>query len=143
MRTLGCKIVLRQYAMNGGSDLLAALERWLDRIGVVLVAVADQSKVEQRHAACERFADDQVVEQLERSHTETLQPRVGKSRLVDGADRGWQSASEHCGDHGAVNLREGVRNVCEPGVPLAIELAVSSSTLTYTSASLPPTLSTR
>src|SRR5262245_40264444 len=47
---------------DGTRDLGAAAYRGLDRVGEIVVAVADQPQIDQRQLACEGLAGDAIVE---------------------------------------------------------------------------------
>jgi hypothetical protein len=61
-----------------GRDLVPALHGRLDRVGEVGVLVADQAQVDERQAAREGFAGDDVVEQRQPRHRQALPRRTGK-----------------------------------------------------------------
>src|SRR3954451_12029905 len=70
------EIVLRDEPGDRGRDLLAALRRGLDWIGVIRIGVADQAKIEHGQPRLERRPQDGVVEQRQRRDREPLHARI-------------------------------------------------------------------
>jgi hypothetical protein len=72
-----------------------------------------------------------------------LQGRLGKARVVDGADRRRQSAREHLRQHGAVAALEPLADVGQTRERLGGGRAGAPRKSLLANASLPPTLKTK
>ena len=83
-------------------DLGAAFDRRLDVVGVILVRGDDEAEIDERQAAREHFAGDDVVEHREPGRRDPVRVGIAVARLVDGAERGRQLHREQTVEHGPV-----------------------------------------
>src|SRR3954466_5471695 len=75
------KVVLVDEAGDGSGDLVATMQGRLDRVGVVAVLIADQSKIEDRPPPCGGFLEDDFVDLGRSGAREPLEPVIGKARI--------------------------------------------------------------
>src|SRR3954463_4158774 len=87
---------------DDSSNLRAARDRWLNRVGEVGALAADETQVDQREAMGEGLTRDDIVEQGQADNGEAPALRIGEARVVDGAEGGRQAMGEDPCQHGPV-----------------------------------------
>jgi hypothetical protein len=63
----------------------------LDRVGEIGVVAAYGTQIDDWNATYSGLADDAIVDHAQRGGADTALRRVGVARVVNRADRGWQT----------------------------------------------------
>src|SRR3954463_5839767 len=93
------EVVVQQQLRNHTGYLVAARDRRLDSIGVVVMVATDQTQIQNRERAADCLQKDAVIENRQSGDGETLHGRFGKSRVIDRTDRSGQSTCEDALEH--------------------------------------------
>src|SRR5690242_4975298 len=100
------EIVTGHECNDPAGDLPAAVRGRLDRIGEILVLVADETKIDDRNARTGSFANGRIVDHAQRRRADPSLDCFGIARVVNRADCSRQAAMPHGFDHSGVIPRE-------------------------------------
>nr|WP_238192645.1 hypothetical protein [Methylobacterium frigidaeris] len=107
-------MLLAQERRDCCRDLLAALNRRLDRVGEVRILAAQHPQVEEREAPRGRLARHDIVVDRQGRRSQASADRIGIARIVDGADGRREPKRQHGVQHRAVLRSEAILRGGEP-----------------------------
>src|SRR3954470_23081997 len=100
--------------MYGPGQLHSALHRRLYRIREVLIVCEHASKVDEGELAGEGLPGNHVVDHRQRERAHATAKRVGKARVIDGADSRRELAPLHGIQHPSIAFSESILNARKP-----------------------------